>query len=57
MLREVQELDRRWADAFVEALRSCFAGDARSLVEFTDKSLDEYGGRLFDGYREGWSEE
>jgi len=46
MLREARALDEAWAGNLIAALRTCFGGDPRPMIELRDRTLDEYGGRL-----------
>lgn len=53
-IRVLRKYDEHYADQFVEAFDHFYTtGEKRNLITFVEKTLEQYGGRMFEGFSIG----
>ncbi|PEM99655.1 nucleotidyltransferase [Bacillus wiedmannii] len=53
-IRVLRKYDEQYADQFVEAFDHFYTtGEKRNLITFVEKTLEQYGGRKFEGFSIG----
>ncbi len=53
-IRVLRKYDEQYADQFVAAFDHFYTtGEKRKLITFVEKTLEQYGGRMFEGFSIG----
>jgi len=58
LLRSIRQFDENWTNEFVAVFDTFYrTGEKEQVVHFVEKTLEPYGGRLFEGFALGKSEQ